>query len=46
MRNILYPTLSAISFSLALYGMADSETLVMIAGAIGAWYFGTQDARG
>lgn len=44
MEKMTYPILSAISFGLALYGMGDDEILVMIAGAIGAWYFGMQNA--
>ena len=37
--------LSAICFALALYGIGDSEYLVALAGAIGAWFFGMQFAR-
>ena len=36
---------SAFCFGLALYGIGDGELLVMIAGAIGAWFFGTQVAK-
>ena len=37
--------LSAICFGLALYGVADEEYLVALAGIVGAWYFGTQFAN-
>ena len=37
--------ISAFCFGLELYGIADGEILVAIAGFVGAWLFGTQVAR-
>ena len=37
--------ISAFCFGLELYGIADGEILVAIAGFVGAWFFGMQVAR-